>query len=69
MVIGAIGLSAPFVSTEVIASVVLIGVFVAEVVSVIIEIIVVFEMIAINNLFPTATATVSVKHPSKHNIY
>ena len=69
MVIGALETSAPLDWLEVFDLVVLTGLFVAGVVSVITEIIVVAGMIAINKLFAATTPTVAVKHPSKHNIY
>lgn len=69
MVIGASVVSAPLVSTKVFASDVLTGLLVAEVVSVIDEVIVVTSAITINNLIEAITPTVTTKHPSKHNIY
>ena len=69
MVIGVVGLSVPLVWIEVFDSDVLVGEVVAGVVSVISETIVVDRLITINNQFAATTATVAVKHPSKHNIY
>lgn len=69
MVIGATVVSAPLVSTELLDSVVLIEMFVAEVVSVIAEVIVVIGVITFNLLLATTTAIVAIKHPSKHNAY
>lgn len=69
MVIGVVGLSPTLVSTELLDSFVWIGLFVAEVVSVITEVIVVTEAITINRLFAVTTPIATVRHPSKHNIY
>ena len=69
MVIEATVVSAPLVSTEALALAVLIGLFVAEVVSVIADAIVVIGAITINHLLAATTPIATARHPSKHNIY
>lgn len=69
MVIGAVGPIVVPASTELTGSVVFIEVFVAEVVSIIDEAIVVAGMITINHLLAATMPTVAVKYPSKHNIW
>lgn len=69
MVIGVVGPIVVLASTKLFVSVVLIEVFVGEDALTIDEVIVIARMIAINKLFATTIPTITVKHPSKHNIY